>query len=667
MLFSAGLPFDTDLMSWYTELATKAARARVSIFVVHIDQPDFDASARRNVSHGIGGRAYTTGLGNIAASTGGVFVNGVGTAAGALTRIVSDINYFYQLGVESQPGDSDGKTHRVKIEVRRANLKVRAPAEIAAPLAAKSPAGDAVTAALAQPTDISEVPLEVATYATHAEPADKVRVVVSATVPEAAGFVPAEWGYVVVNGGKVVGGTHEQIVPELRERWSGTSAIVVAAGTYRIRTAVVAVDGRIATLDLPLVAGLRAAGGVTASDLMVGVSDEGGLVPRARLTRGEAGIAMLELSSNEPLTATTGAVELTRAGTTQPALRGDMVLGARANDKTIVIAQSRLDLSTLEPGTYMASAVLSRAGQPFARVSRLVDVVPGAAAATAVSAAPATASGVPARRDPELEAVLQRVGEYVEGYGEQASLIIATEHYEQRFKDPPLGQPSERKLVADVALFKSNDATGWIGFRDVIEVNGKPVSDRLDRLQALLGGGTPDVAAARRIADESARYNIGFTRRNFNEPTSALFFFRPASQRRFAFTAKGTTKIDGVTALEIAFRETATPTIIRTSEGRDVACSGTIWVVPQDGTVLRTSLFVGGFGGPNTSAKIEVTFARDARLGLWLPMKMTEQHEGARLVEQGRGRTSLQQGVVTATATYDNFKRFETSTSISIK
>ena len=41
------------------------------------------------------------------------------------------------------------------------------------------------------------------------------------------------------------------------------------------------------------------------------------------------------------------------------------------------------------------------------------------------------------------------------------------------------------------------------------------------------------------MADESARFNIGPTRRNFNEPTAALFFLLPASQARFAFTRKG--------------------------------------------------------------------------------------------------------------------------------
>ena len=87
------------------------------------------------------------------------------------------------------------------------------------------------------------------------------------------------------------------------------------------------------------------------------------------------------------------------------------------------------------------------------------------------------------------------------------------------------------------------------------------------------------------------------------------------------------TTVNGVTAMEIDFRETGSPTVIRTSDGRDVASQGTIWVVPSDGTVLRTQLSVSGFGGPRTSSAVDVTFARDARLKLWLPAKMTERHE----------------------------------------
>ena len=45
---------------------------------------------------------------------------GVGRATGVFERIASDINYFYQLGVESRPSDGDGKTHRVEVKVSRA-------------------------------------------------------------------------------------------------------------------------------------------------------------------------------------------------------------------------------------------------------------------------------------------------------------------------------------------------------------------------------------------------------------------------------------------------------------------------------------------------------------------------------------------------------------------
>ena len=168
---------------------------------------------------------------------------------------------------------------------------------------------------------------------------------------------------------------------------------------------------------------------------------------------------------------------------------------------------------------------------------------------------------------------------------------------------------------------------------------------------------TPDVGEARRIADESARYNIGPTRRNFNDPTAALFFLLPGNQARFVFARKGTTTIDGVAAMEIDFKEKSTPTLIRTLDGRDVASQGTIWIVPADGTVVRTRLIVSGFAGMGSSARVEATFGRNDRLRMWLPVKMTERYEA-------RGpRASLIEATVTASATYGDFKRFETSTS----
>jgi len=68
------------------------------------------------------------------------------------------------------------------------------------------------------------------------------------------------------------------------------------------------------------------------------------------------------------------------------------------------------------------------------------------------------------------------------------------EHYRQRYQNAPLGQPSGRDLVAELALVKTSDTIGWVGFRDVVSVDGKPIQDRQDRLMALFRSGTPDFA-----------------------------------------------------------------------------------------------------------------------------------------------------------------------------
>ncbi|HMF60589.1 MAG TPA: hypothetical protein VK595_09460, partial [Vicinamibacterales bacterium] len=493
--------------------------------------------------------------------------------------------------------------------------------------------------------------------------ADKVRVIVSASVPEAAGAVPAEWGYVVMDGAKAIGGAHERIGAVTSRPWATTTSLLLPSGKYRIRTAVVAADGRVATLDLPLNVGLRAAGAVHTSDVVIGTRSEGQLQPSARLTPGQPALAMIELSSSEPLAGTTATVELTPVNGAEATRRTALELRARPQDATVVVAQAPLDLSALAPGVYKASVVLEKAGKSFGRISRLVEVEAGAAG-DAQAARPA-ADTVPAperaaAQDAGLDDVLQRVGRYVTNYGEQASLIIAVEHYQQQYRDAPLGEASNRSLVAELALVKTSDTIGWVGFRDVVAVNGKPIRDRQDRLQELFRAGTPDVAEARRIADESARFNIGPTRRNFNDPTAALFFLLPNHQARFAFTRKGTTTVDGIETTEIDFREKNTPTLIRTADGRDVASQGTVWVSPSDGIVVRTRLIVSGFAGIGSTARVEATFGRDKRLGLWLPVKMTERHEGRLRKDGDRLATVV---AATGIATYGDFKRFETSTS----
>jgi hypothetical protein len=79
------------------------------------------------------------------------------------------------------------------------------------------------------------------------------------------------------------------------------------------------------------------------------------------------------------------------------------------------------------------------------------------------------------------------------------------------------------RLESEFALIRLADSRMWLGFRDVLRVDGRLVQDREDRLADLLknpAAGT--VGEVRRIADESARFNIGPLHRNFNNPTPAL-------------------------------------------------------------------------------------------------------------------------------------------------
>jgi hypothetical protein len=89
-------------------------------------------------------------------------------------------------------------------------------------------------------------------------------------------------------------------------------------------------------------------------------------------------------------------------------------------------------------------------------------------------------------------------------------------------------------------------AAGWITFRDVLTVNKRPVRDREERLLKLLQ--SPEASAlaqARRIAQESARFNLGQITRTMNVPDMALEYLQPRHGARIRFETLRDDTIDG--------------------------------------------------------------------------------------------------------------------------
>ena len=287
--------------------------------------------------------------------------------------------------------------------------------------------------------------------------------------------------------------------------------------------------------------------------------------------------------------------------------------------------------------------------------------------------------------DPALSEILKKVGQYVAGYGEKTFGIVGVEKSTQLVLLEGVEPPPPRRLVAEFAIVRTG--SGWIGLRDVVEINGRPVESRKSRLERLLMEMTVSETELMRIASESARFSIGPINRNLNVPTAALFFFQPENLSRFTFTRKGAKKIDGVDTIELEFKETQRPTLIMRRAGAPVPMEGSLWVVPADGTVVRTRMRLKNFadalampaqdappltgtrtpstgGGSfaqelDTFADVQVTYKKASDLGLWLPAEMTEQYQGPI-----SGVKSQSAGRATTDARYSDFKTFATGASI---
>jgi len=273
-------------------------------------------------------------------------------------------------------------------------------------------------------------------------------------------------------------------------------------------------------------------------------------------------------------------------------------------------------------------------------------------AATAAGSRPAARV---AQAAPTLDEVVERATAYVAVYVDEISTLVMEEDYRQSFFSDGRSNPSRLRLVSEFLLVQSQDALAWVGFRDVFEVNGQRVQDRQDRLASLLLQNAPGAFdQARRIAEESARYNLGSTGRTFNVPTYALFYLHPENVDRFNFDLEEQGCGGRGDAWHVRFTEVARPTLTRGFQGIDLPSRGRFCIEPATGRIVETELELrhpGMAGRPATEANATVTFGPAPALDLWVPLEMQEHY-----AEAGGRRTN-------STATYRDFRRFSVSVS----
>ena len=303
---------------------------------------------------------------------------------------------------------------------------------------------------------------------------------------------------------------------------------------------------------------------------------------------------------------------------------------------------------------------------PVEAVVPTLTAIPGPPAEVISIVAPRLA--VPANPEPTavaaarwaVEDALGKAGAYLERYKKHIAAIVLEEDYVQQGIDE-LGSrmPVSRRLRSDV-LVLADDEYGWVGFRDVFEVDGRRVRDREDRLATLFLKGEADpVTQARRIIAESTRFNLNtgsvVIQRSINLPMVALRYLVGENQTRSSFKSAGVKTHEGRKALVLEFLEREKPRIIATDD--DAAVEGRFWLDPEFGIVMRSEIWLDTrrpYGDLTVSSRVRVNFGHDAKLGMWLPVSMDEQYRTGRSTMTGR-------------ATYSKPRRFSVATTEKVK
>ncbi len=259
----------------------------------------------------------------------------------------------------------------------------------------------------------------------------------------------------------------------------------------------------------------------------------------------------------------------------------------------------------------------------------------------------------------ERETLLTRAGAYITRFATAFANVVAEERYVQQASGrqtmsgagrgavvPGITGQQRRELVSDFLLVRLGGDDMWVPFRDVFEVDGRPVREREERLTKLLLSPTGQTLdQARLILEESARYNIGNVERTINMPLLALGFLETVQQGRFQFTLGKEDDHDGPGIWVVTYTEQARPTFVRTPDGKNLFASGRFWIEAASGRVVKTELV---FQDDVLRASVTTSFRTDERFHVDVPFEMVEDYLLSRSREHITGRAS-----------YGRFRRFD--------
>ena len=370
---SEGLPLGDDRVE-VGGMAAMAAAARTTIYSLHLDQSIIADASRSRVSPTMvqDRQLAVDGLEMIAGITRGTMFTSIGTGSNVFERIAREMTAYYLLSAEPQPSDRDGRLHRIKVQVKRKDVNIRARRDFMLSKEPEVPPSPSqrLAAVLQQPLLATELPIKVATYNLRTPGSSTVKVVVTTEFGRNATAVEeATVAYVVLTDkGKVVGSSVSvNKAAPVRLTAPGplhaTTLIEVPPGKYLLRLGVLDAGGRAGSVEHTLEAGLAEVGDLEVADLLLAPTNAG-TAAAVRLLADttiddEPYGAYVELypRAAHVMRATKVTIEIAESELA-PAIATVEAAVTETMDTNRYVAQALLPLGLVPPGEYLARAVV---------------------------------------------------------------------------------------------------------------------------------------------------------------------------------------------------------------------------------------------------------------------------------------------------------------------
>ncbi len=686
LFVSEGLATDAELRGRLRDLGSTAAASSIALYAVQMYVPPMDGTQSNMRPDWDEDRTLRAeSLSQITGVSGGGLFRPAGPGTGVFAQIAREMSARYVLSFAVRPEERDGKPHQIAVRVKSRARVVRHRTEFVLP---STPARfaqtvDTLPGAISAPLPLRALALRVGTYVVP-EAGSDMKVLIAAEIGR-AGDSPrqGQLAYEVTDVGGRILARGSDLLPAA-DRPEGlplrhASAIRLAPGQYWLKLAAKDETGRLGSVEHPFDVQPAGTLDVALGSLMLFRTVNAGDAPRPELVFDLAprdGTFGAHFIAHAPRAAVldelSAVLEVTdaREQVTRYNRRMEAIEGAVPEQRGF---EARVPVRHWPAGHYLAQVTVLREGRRIGRLSRSLILHD---AAVLEGADDSGANGAGSTVAPPLASRLELATGYVERYAAQLASTVAEERYVQAIldgeTDPSVPTPPEalawseaprartagwpgvaarRQLRSDLLMVKTSG--GWFtNFRDVADVDGRPVKDRDERALALFtGDAAQNGATLRRIAHEGARYNLGTLRRTINVPTLPLFALHPQHVKRFSFEQAGIEAVDGVPTVVVRFRERHIPTLIRTPRGDDVFTAGRLWIA-EDGRVLRSALSIQERAS-GMQAGIDVWYRDVPSLGLLMPAEMRERYSNV----PGDDRR-----VIEARATYSNFRKFTVTT-----